>query len=516
MGEDKFAAELSKRAMTLSNNAAMQPDRQYIAIDLKSFYASVECVERGLDALDTCLVVADPTRTEKTICLAVSPALKAFGVPGRPRLFEVIQIVRNVNSRRGRLGRSTSGAELARRPDLAVDYIVAPPRMQLYLDYSTRIYEVYTRYIAPEDIHVYSVDEVFIDITPYRLVYRMSAHDLAMMIIRDVLAETGITATVGIGPNMYLCKVAMDIVAKKMPADQYGVRIAELDEMSYREKLWDHTPLTDFWRVGRGIARRLEAAGMRTMGDVARRSLSHEDWFYAQFGVNAELLIDHAWGWEPVTMADVKAYRPTTHSMSNGQVLPRAYPYEQACIVMREMIDSATLDLVAKHLVTNQLTITIGYDVENISNPELRAHYSGPIHIDHYGRPTPVHSHGTANLERYTSSTRIIVESAMELFEHIADRRLLIRRLNVSFHRLVREETVQQPRIVQLELFTDYDELARKQAAEVRQLARERRQQEAILVLRQRYGKNVVLRGTNFGEGATQRERNMQIGGHKA
>ena len=491
-------------------------ERQYIAIDLKSFYASVECVERGLDPLDACLVVADSTRTDKTICLAVSPALKAFGVPGRPRLFEVIQIVRDVNSRRGRMGRSTSGAELRRRPDLAVDYITATPRMQLYLDYSSRINAVYRRYIAPEDIYVYSVDEVFIDISAYRLMYRMSAHELAIRIVRDVLAETGITATVGIGTNMYLCKVAMDIVAKKMAPDKDGVRIAELDETSYRHKLWSHTPLTDFWMVGPGTARRLERAGIHTMGDLARRSLTNEDWLYATFGVNAELLIDHAWGWEPVTMQQVKSYRPTTRSTSTGQVLQQPYTYMQARTVIREMADTASLDLVAKRLMTNQMTITIGYDVENLSNPEIRAKYHGAIKYDHYGRAVPVHSHGTYNFKCYTSSSRLIADRAVDLFDRLANRDLLVRRLNVSLHRLLAEDCVPRQQAVQLDLFTDYDEFMRRKKAEQEALDRERRRQEAILALRKRFGKNAILRGTNFAEGATQRERNGQIGGHKA
>lgn len=491
--------------------------RQYIAIDLKSFYASVECIERQLNPLDACLVVADESRTEKTICLAVSPALKAHGIPGRPRLFEVVQKVREVNYRRGRSGKSTSGRELAERHDLAVDYIVAPPRMQLYVDYSTRIYDIYLRHIAAEDIHVYSIDEVFIDATAYLDTYKITAHNLAMRMIREVLEETGITATAGIGSNMYLCKIAMDIVAKKMPPDKDGVRIAELDEMSYRRKLWTHTPLTDFWRLGKGIARKLEAAGLRTMGDVARASLTHEDWFYNQFGVNAELLIDHAWGWEPVTMDLVKAYHPETRSMSSGQVLNRPYTYEQAKTVVQEMADNVALDLVDKGLVTDQIVLTVGYDIENLTKPEIRSQYSGKISTDHYGRQVPYHAHGTSNFDRYTSSSRLIIEHVTELFERIVNPILLIRRLTLSINRLLPEgQVTQKPQAVQLDLFTDYEELERRQRAEAEEFAKERRRQEAIIKLRKQFGKNAILKGLNYADGATQRERNEQIGGHKA
>ena len=489
--------------------------RQYIAIDLKSFYASVECIERGLNPLDACLVVADGSRTEKTICLAVSPALKAYGIPGRPRLFEVVQKVREVNYRRGRSGKSCSGRELAQRHDLAVDYIVAPPRMQLYVDYSTRIYDVYLRHVAAEDIHVYSIDEVFIDATAYLDTYAISAHDLAMRMIRDVLEETGITATAGIGSNLYLCKIAMDIVAKKMPPDSDGVRIAELDEMSYRRQLWTHTPLTDFWRVGKGIARRLEAAGIHTMGDIARLSLTDEDWLYDQFGVNAELLIDHAWGWEPVTMDLIKAYHPETRSMSSGQVLSCAYTFEQALIVVQEMADDVALDLVDKGLVTDQIVLTVGYDVESLSRPEISSRYHGKISVDYYGRKVPYHAHGTVNLDRYTSSSRLIIESVAGLFERIVNPVLLVRRLTLSINRLLPESNARQkPKAVQLDLFTDYEELDRKRREEEEEFVRERRRQETILKLRRQFGKNVILKGLNFADGATQRERNQQIGGH--
>lgn len=495
----------------------MEQQRQYIAIDLKSFYASVECVEMGLNPLDACLVVADKSRTDKTICLAVSPALKAYGVPGRPRLFEVIQIVNRVNMTRGKRGSSKSGSELDTNPGLALDYYIAPPRMQLYVDYSARIYGVYLRYIAPEDIHVYSIDEVFIDATAYLKSYRMTAHELAMTMIRDVLKETGITATAGIGSNMYLCKIAMDIVAKKMPPDKDGVRIAELDEMSYRRKLWDHKPLTSFWRVGRGIARKLESAGMFTMGDIARASLTREEWFYREFGVNAELLIDHAWGWEPVTMGYVKSYRPETRSISSGQVLTEAYSYEKALTVVQEMADEVALDLVSKHMVTDQIVLTVGYDVENLTDPYINAQYKGRVTTDHYGRRVPYHAHGTINLDRQTSSSEVMVKKVRELFERIADPRLLIRRLSISINRLADESFARYRKpIQQYNLFTDYEALEREQAAEDKRLAKEHLRQRTILGLRKRFGKNVVLKGLNYGDGATQRERNKQIGGHKA
>lgn len=491
--------------------------RKYIAIDLKSFYASVECVERRLNPLDACLVVADPSRTDKTICLAVSPALKAYGIPGRPRLFEVVRRVREVNRSRGHNAKSASARELAVRPDLALDYIVAPPRMKLYVDYSTRIYSIYLRHIAPEDIHVYSIDEVIMDVTAYLDTYKIEAHELAMRMIREVLGETGITATAGIGTNMYLCKIAMDIVAKKMPPDKDGVRIAELDEMSYRRQLWTHVPLTDFWRTGRGIAARLTSAGMFTMGDVARASLTHEDWFYKEFGINAELIIDHAWGWEPVTMDLVKAYRPETTSMSSGQVLQCAYTFDKALTVVSEMADSVALDLVDKGLVTNQIVLTVGYDVENLTNPAIRSRYSGRISIDHYGRKVPYHAHGTANFDRYTSSSRLIIDKVEGLFRRVVNPLLLVRRITLSINRLMPESQVNHPLApVQLDLFVDYEELERKRKAEEDGLAKEKRRQKAIIKLRKQFGKNIILKGMNYADGATQRDRNQQIGGHKA
>lgn len=492
----------------------MEKRRQYIAIDLKSFYASVECVERGLDPLDACLVVADSSRTEKTICLAVSPALKAYGTGGRPRLFEVVQKVRLANRQRGRAGRSTSGRELASRPDLAVDYIVAPPRMALYVSYSTRIYDIYLRYIAPEDIHVYSIDEVLIDATAYLRTYRMSAHELALKMIREVLAETGITATAGIGTNLYLCKIAMDIVAKKMPPDKDGVRIAELDEMSYRRKLWGHMPLTDFWRVGRGIASKLTRYGILTMGDLARFSLQHEDFLYRLFGVNAELLIDHAWGWEPVTMDLIKAYRPETSSISSGQVLQCAYTAGNARNVVMEMVDSVSLELIDKRLLTDQITLTVGYDVESLTDAAVRSRYNGRITTDWYGRPVPVHAHGTANIPAPTSASSTLTAAVAELFDRIVNPDLFVRRLTLSVNRLTQESASVRPEApVQLSLFVDHEE-ERRRKEQADTLAKERRRQEAVLHIKKMFGKNAILKGLNYAEGATQRERNRQIGGH--
>lgn len=489
--------------------------RQYLAIDLKSFYASVECVERKLDPLDTCLVVADASRTEKTICLAVSPALKEYGTGGRPRLFEVVQKVREANYRRGRNGKSYSKAVLDSHSDIAVDYIVAPPRMAYYIEYSTRIYEVYLRYIAPEDIHVYSIDEVIMDVTNYLQTYKMTAHELAVKMIREVLSETGITATAGIGTNMYLCKIAMDIVAKKMPADKDGVRIAELDEMSYRRQLWEHTPLTDFWRVGRGIVNRLAKYGILTMGDIARCSLTNEDFLYELFGVNAELLIDHAWGWEPVTMDYVKSYRPEAKSLSSGQVLTCAYTSAQARNVVLEMADSVSLELIDKRLVTDQLVLTVGYDIESLTNPEIRAKYHGNITTDHYGRQVPVHAHGTINIDRHTSSGKILIEKVAELYDRIINPDLLVRRLTLSINHLISEDNIKdKPKTVQLDLFTDYEELKRQQEIEEAELSKERRRQEAVLKIKKMFGKNAILKGLNYTDGATQRDRNQQIGGH--
>lgn len=499
-------------------------ERTYLCIDLKSFYASVECMERGLDPMTTNLVVADLSRTEKTICLAVTPSLKSYGVSGRARLFEVVQRVKEVNAERLRkapgrkfTGQSSHNPDLQSNPSLELDYIVAPPQMALYMERSTEIYEVYLKYIAPEDIHVYSIDEVFIDITHYLSNYKGTAHDFARMLIKDVLATTGITATAGIGTNMYLAKVAMDITAKHIQADKDGVRIAELDEMSYRHKLWSHKPLTDFWRVGKGYATKLEANGMYTMGDVARCSVHNEDLLYKLFGVNAELLIDHAWGWEPCTIAEVKAYKPSTNSLSSGQVLQCPYAFDKAKLVTREMTELLVLDLVEKELVTNQMVLTIGYDIENLTDPKIRAKYNGPITTDHYGRKVPKHAHGTANLERQTSSTRLIVDAVMELFDRIVDKNLLVRRITLAACKLIPETEVATTEVAeQLTLFTDYEELERKRKEEEDALAREKKMQRAMLDIKKKFGKNAILKGMNLEEGATAKERNAQIGGHKA
>lgn len=502
----------------------MDKQRHYIAIDLKSFYASVECVERGLDALNTHLVVADKSRTDKTICLAVSPSLKAYGISGRARLFEVVQRVTEVNNQR-RLkapggtftGRSSLASELAANRQLALDYIVAPPRMAHYIAYSTRIYKIYMKYIAPEDIHVYSIDEVFIDATSYLDTYGMTAHELAMTMIRDVLSSTGITATAGIGTNMYLAKIAMDIEAKHMPADADGVRIAELDEMSYRRRLWNHRPLTDFWRIGGGTARRLAQYNMFTMGDVARMSLRSENFLYRLFGVNAELLIDHAWGWEPCTIAQVKAYKPETNSLSSGQVLTRAYSFEQARVVIQEMAEALALDLLDKNLVTNHVTINIGYDFESLTRPDIAATYCGEVVVDHYGRRVPKPAHGSTRLDEHTFSAQIITHAVLTLFDSVADAKLLFRRLNVACGNVISEQRARQIRPVpQLNLFSDREAIARMQQAHDLALDKERRMMEATLQIKKKFGKNALLKGLNFSEGATAKERNSQIGGHKA
>ena len=505
-------------------------DRTYLAIDLKSFYASVECVERGLDPLTTNLVVADLSRSEKTICLAVTPSLKAWGISGRARLFEVVQRVKEVNAQRQRqapgrklTGSSSSDPELKADPGLAVDYIVAPPRMAHYMEWSTRVYGVYLKYIAPEDIINYSIDEVLMDVTNYLGTYGLSARDLAMKIILDVLETTGITATAGIGPNLYLCKIAMDIWAKRIPADKNGVRIAQLTEMSYRRNLWTHRPLTDFWRVGPGTARKLEAEGLYTMGDVARCSLGepadyyNEDLLYKLFGVNAELLIDHAWGWEPCTIADVKAYKPESKSIGGGQVLQSPYPYEKTRLVVREMADQLALELVDRGLVTDQLTLTVGYDIENLTDPERRKQYRGEVKSDRYGRSIPKHAHGTANLEEYTASTKRIIAAALELFDRIIDPNLLARRLYLAAGRVAEEgDAPERKPFEQLDLFTDYAAEEARWAREAAELEREKRMQRAVLDIKKRFGKNAILKGMNFQEGATAKDRNRTIGGHKA
>lgn len=500
-------------------------DRIYISIDLKSFFASVECVERGLDPLNTNLVVADAARTEKTICLAVTPSLKSYGISGRARLFEVVQRIKEVNaSRRQILGRDFEGSsyldtELKSGKELKVDYIVAPPRMAKYVEYSTRIYDIYLKYIAPEDIHVYSIDEVFMDVTGYLGTYGVTPRELAMKIILDVLKTTGITATAGIGTNLYLCKVAMDIEAKHIQPDKNGVRIAQLDEMSYRRRLWSHKPITDFWRVGKGYAAKLAANGLYTMGDVARCSVGresdyyNEDLLYKLFGVNAQLLIDHAWGYEPVTIADIRAYKPVTNSVSMGQVLQEPYECHKARLIVKEMTDILVLDLVDKGLVTNQIVLTIGYDIDNLKDKERRARYKGEISVDYYGREVPKHAHGTVNLEEYSSSTSIIMEKVCQLFDDIINPELLVRRINISANRIIKEKDAASKReYVQLDLFTDYE----KEEEKEKERLKERKIQEAMLAIKKKYGKNAVLKGMNFEDGATTKERNEQIGGHKA
>ncbi len=505
-------------------------NRIFLCIDLKSFYASVECIERGLDPMTTNLLVADASRTEKTICLAVSPSLKSYGISGRARLFEAVQQVKMANADRIRkapgrkfTGESYDATELANHPELAISYITAPPRMTHYMECSTRIYKVYLKYIAPEDIHVYSIDEVFIDLTHYLSTAGMNAHDFARMMIKDVLETTGITATAGIGTNMYLAKIAMDIMAKRIPADEDGVRIAELDEMSYRQQLWDHRPLTDFWRVGRGYAKKLEENGLFTMGDVARCSVGkptdhyNEDLLYKLFGVNAELLIDHAWGWEPCTIAEVKQYKPTSNSVGSGQVLHCPYDFEKAKLIVREMIDLLVLDLVDKGLVTDQIVLTVGYDIENLTDPKRRKAYTGPITTDHYGRQIPKHAHGTANIGRQTSSTKLITDATMELYDKIVNPALLVRRLNISANHVVPEDSVsKEVPMEQLDLFTDYEALEKQREEENAALEREKKMQQAMLTIKKKFGKNAILKGMNLQEGATAKDRNQQIGGHKA
>ncbi len=490
----------------------------YVCIDLKSFYASVECMERGLDPLNTNLVVADLSRTEKTICLAVSPSLKAIGVPGRPRLFEAIQKVAQENERRRNrvqghvlTGSSVFADELAKHPEYAVEYITAPPRMHRYMEVSAGIYQVYLKYIAPEDIHVYSIDEVFMDVTNYLETYRCTAHELAMRMIRDVLKVTGITATAGIGTNMFLAKVAMDIVAKKMKPDRDGVRIAELDEHSYRQKLWDHTPITDFWMIGGGTARRLASLHIYNMGQLARFSEYYEDRLYQIFGVQAEFLIDHAWGWEPCTIAAVRAYRPENHSLSQGQVLSQPYTPVKARLIVREMADQLALDLVRKKLASDQIVLDIGYDHTGV--PEG---FSGDMKLNHYGKQTPKPAHGSLNLGRHTASTNIILSAAMQIFDHITDSDLLIRRLNITANHVICEDDVPEDAPVQYGLFDDVAQIERRRRQEQIALEKERRLQKALLAIKYKYGKNAILKGMNYMDGATARERNRQIGGHKA
>ena len=508
----------------------MNKCKTYIAIDLKSFYASVECRERSRDPLTTNLVVADPSRTEKTICLAVSPSLKKYGLSGRARLFEVIQKVNAANNIRKLKapnhvfsGSSDDSTELQKNPSLKIDYIIAPPRMARYMEYSTKIYNIYLKYIAPEDIHIYSIDEVFIDVTHYLSTYNMTARELAMTMIQDILDTTGITATAGIGTNMYLCKIAMDIVAKHIEPDKNGVRIAELDEMSYRRLLWNHKPLTDFWRVGRGYSKKLEKIGLYTMGDIARSSIGkstdyyNEELLYKLFGINAELLIDHAWGYEPCTMEDVKAYKPETNSISSGQVLHCPYEFDKARLVVKEMIDLMALDLVDKGLVTNQIVLTIGYDIENMTDKNRSQSYKGTVTTNYYGKKVPKPAHGTTNLPKQTSSTTLITNAVMELYDKIVNKKLLIRRINIVANKLVDEHSVKNAnKYEQLDLFTDYEILKKQREKENAESEREKRMQNTILDIKKKFGKNAILKGMNLQEGATAKDRNNQIGGHKA
>lgn len=505
-------------------------DQVYVAIDLKSFYASVECMERKLDPLTTNLVVADTSRTEKTICLAVSPSLKAYGIPGRARLFEVVQKVKEVNAgrqskapRRRLTDSSYNDTELKSNPALGVSYITAPPRMALYMEYSTKIYDTYLKFIAPEDIHVYSIDEVFMDVTAYLNTYHLTARELAKKMIQEVLQTTGITATAGIGTNLYLCKVAMDIEVKHVSPDEDGVRIAELDEMTYRRKLWSHRPLTDFWRVGRGYAKKLEQNGLYTMGDVARCSLGKpheyhsEELLYKLFGINAELLIDHAWGWEPCTIAEIKAYKPSTNSIGSGQVLQCPYSFDKAKLIVREMTDLLVLDLVDKGLVTDQMVLTVGYDIENLTDPKISKSYQGEVTTDHYGRKIPKHAHGSANLSGHTSSTKLILDAVTDLYDRIVDKNLLVRRITIAANHVIAEDmAVKKDAFEQLNLFTDYATVQKQREDEAAELEREKRIQRAMLDIKKKYGKNAVLKGMNLEEGAMTVERNKQIGGHKA
>ena len=508
----------------------MNKCKTYIAIDLKSFYASVECRERNRDPLTTNLVVADPSRTEKTICLAVSPSLKKYELSGRARLFEVIQKVKIANELRKLkapnkvfCGSSDDSIALQKNPSLKIDYIIAPPRMAHYMEYSTKIYNIYLKYIAPEDIHIYSIDEVFIDVTHYLSTYNMTARELAMTMIQDILGTTGITATAGIGTNMYLCKIAMDIVAKHIEPDKNGVRIAELDEMSYRRLLWNHRPITDFWRVGRGYSKKLEKIGLYTMGDIARCSIGkptdyyNEELLYKLFGINAELLIDHAWGYEPCTMEDVKAYKPETNSISSGQVLHCPYEFDKARLVVKEMTDLMVLDLVDKGLVTNQIVLTIGYDIENITDKNRSQSYKGTVTTNYYGKKVPKPAHGTTNLPKQTSSTTLITNAVMELYDKIVNKKLLIRRINIVANKLVDEHSVKNAnKYEQLDLFTDYEILKKQREKENAESEREKRMQNTILDIKKKFGKNAILKGMNLQEGATAKDRNNQIGGHKA
>lgn len=520
--------------------------KQYIAIDLKSFYASVECVDRNLDPLDTYLVVADESRTAKTICLAVTPALKAYGISSRARLFEVIQSVAEINGYRsgeleslyetvdttGRRAASspaftkkcTFDTELKLHPEYELDYIIAPPRMAKYIEVSTQIYNIYLKYVSPEDIHVYSIDEVFIDVTPYLKMYGCDAEELARRMIGEVLKKTGITATVGVGTNLYLAKIAMDVYAKKMPADANGARIAYLDEQLFRKHLWDHTPITDFWRIGPGISRRLAEYGMHTQGDIALCSVENEDLLYDLFGINAELIIDHAWGWEPCTIKDVKSYVPVENSLGTGQVLHRPYEFDEARLVLREMAELLVLDLVRKDLQTDQIVLHVGYDISNLTKEreDIAKSYKGEITQDPYGRRTPKYVRGTVNLGKYSSSAMKIMDAVTQRFEKIVDSKLLIRRINLTANHILRNEDVGKietergPVYKQLDIYTDFEELKAAIGEGTIRDARERELQKVTIAIKEKFGKNAILRGMSFLEGATTKDRNEQIGGHKA
>lgn len=495
----------------------------YACIDLKSFYASVECIERGLNPLTTNLVVADENRTEKTICLAVTPSLKEYGIPGRARLFEAIQKVKEANyyrrmkaPNRKFVGKSYDSEELKANPELELDFIKAPPRMAHYMKWSTQIYDTYLKYISPDDIYPYSIDEVFCDITKYLKTANMNPQEFVTQMIKDVYETTGITATAGIGTNMYLAKIAMDIVAKHAEPNQFGVRIAQIDEMSYRKLLWNHRPLTDFWRVGKGYAKKLEQNRIYTMGDIARCSINNEDLLYKLFGVNAELLIDHAWGWEPCTMKHIKEYKPSTNSICSGQVLHCPYDFQKTKLIVKEMTDALVLDLVKKHVVTDQIVLTIGYDVENLTNADISSNYSGEITIDRYGRKIPKHAHGTVNLKSKTSSTKEIMEAVMSLYDRIADKNLLIRRINISANKIVDISNVnKKDSYEQLDMFTNYEGLAKEEEINRKKKEKENNLQKVVLDIKNKYGKNAILKGMNFEEAGTMRERNGQIGGHK-
>jgi len=498
-------------------------NKVYACIDLKSFYASVECVERHLDPLNTNLVVADNSRTEKTICLAVSPSLKQYGIPGRARLFEVVGKVKEINRKRKIenknkkfIGSSYLDSELKSHPQLCLDYVVATPRMAKYIEYSTKIYDIYLKYLSPNDIHVYSIDEVFCNITPYLSFNKMKPVEFITKIVYEVYDTTGITATAGIGTNMYLAKVAMDIVAKHKAPNEKGVRIACLDEMMYRKLLWHHTPLTDFWRVGKGYASKLEKYNMLTMGDIARCSLENEDLLYKLFGINAELLIDHAWGWEPATIAEIKAYKPSTNSISSGQVLPEPYNYEQTELIVKEMTDLLTLDLVSKKLVTDQIVLTINYDIDNLNNPNIRDNYIGEITLDYYGRRVPKPSHGTIHIDHQTSSSKVIINKVTELYKKITNKHLLVRRITIAFNNLVSEEKLKDKVVYeQYDIFTDIAKLEMEKKQLVEDETKERELQNVILNIKNKYGKNSILRGMNYIKGGRTIERNQQIGGHK-